>query len=450
MVPASPDSSARRAPETAPLLLVDGRVVAGRYRLSVVLGKGAQGTVFQATQIELDRRVAIKLLSGDVSEEARERFVREVKITADLRHPGVAVVYDAGVTGEGQPYCAMELLSGETLAQRIAREGRIPAAELVPILAGVCSALDAVHAKRVIHRDIKPSNIFLARREDGGVDPKLIDFGIAKSFAVDVPEVIERATLLGLGKKRPPLQTVPGLIAGSPAYLSPEQIRGDVVDHRSDIHALGVTAYEALTGTLPFDASPIAALLARIVCEEPEPLRARAPDAEIPEPVAAVILRALAKEPERRPASAGELANALWAALAEAKGAKMPSARPLPAAPERRTRDVRGLVIAIAVVLAMVFAAWALRGTLRASPPPPSVAQGALSTPRPPAPPAPDPDPLPVEEPAPAPTGSDAPRVPALVRPRASTAPSSSAPPARIPTASPSADFRIDDLKTPF
>jgi serine/threonine protein kinase len=452
MVQPLPETPGQPAHETAPIMLVDGRIVAGRYRLGALIGRGAQGEVYKALQIDLERPVALKLLRRDASDEARQRLLREAQITAELKHPGVAVVYDAGITPEGQPYCAMELLKGETLAERVRRDGRVAAEELVPIAAGICSALSAVHGKKLLHRDVKPSNVFLAQREDGGSDPKLIDFGVAKSFAVDAPQVLKRSTLIGLGKRRTPIQTVPGMIVGTPVYLSPEQIRGDVADARSDVYSLSVTLYEALTGTPPFDDAAVTDLLVSILHDEPEDPAKRMPDAEIPAPIAAVVLRGLAKDPADRHASASDLGNALWGALAEAKGARPPSHLPgelsssgavrLPVTPARWPYVVALLAAAVLLLLALRMRPPASAAAPVAPPPSAPVAAAPSAA-------APAPSATAVEAPA-VPVASAGPPAAKSARPRASQAPAFSAAPAALPPAPSSTGFRIDDLKTPF
>lgn len=425
------------APKTDPTSI--GRIIAGKYRLDALLGHGGRGGVYRAHQIELARDVALKLITG-VDEDARARFLQEARLAAEVRHPCVAEVFDAGVSEDGTPYCAMELLEGETLAARIARDGPMEPQQAVTVMAGVCSALSAVHGKRLVHRDVKPSNVFLARRADGGIDPKLIDFGIAKRVDLG-PELVRRvSTARGLGAAhRTPAPTAPGVVLGTPLYLSPEQIMGEPLDARTDVHALGATLYEALSGEPPFVGGDTQDILTKILTEQPASLSQRAPGAGIPEALDREVLRALAKDPAERHASAADFAAALWTALASARS-DSPLA-PLPVVPMGRSPR-SGLVAAvIALGVALLAVAW-----VRRAPHPPPPAPRIATTAATPAVAAPTPTEAPAASPAPA-----APSAPAPTGPRAEPrgrAPRGQAP---APSAAPSATaFRIDDLKVPY
>ncbi|MFT3771180.1 MAG: serine/threonine-protein kinase [Minicystis sp.] len=351
-----------------------------------------------------------------------------------MRHPCVVAIHDAGIDDAGNPYCAMELLEGETLAARVAREGRIAPAEAVALAASVASALQAVHNKGFLHRDVKPSNIFLARRPDGGVDPKLIDFGIAKRVAVE-PEVVKRVTTRRLGNVRAPQPTAAGVIVGTPCYLSPEQIMGTALDARSDVYALASTLYEALAGTPPFTAQPLIDLLETIVCEAPEPLAKRAPEAAIPEALDREILRALAKDPAERHGSAADFAAALWAALATAR---MESSAPPPPLPTTSRGPI--VVIAVSLAMAAVIGVALLRRPATPRPPPPVVVNAVTSAAPPPAPPI---DTAPEVTPASA-------TVAPPPRPRAPRASTTAAPAATASSKAPAPNLRMDDLKVPY
>lgn len=430
------------SPEPAPI----GRIIAGKYRIDALLGHGGRGGVYRAHQIELARDVALKLITG-VDDESRARFLQEARLAAEVRHPCVAEVFDAGVSEDGTPYCAMELLQGETLAARIAREGPIEPQQAVTVVAGVCSALAAVHAKRLVHRDVKPSNIFLARRPDGGTDPKLIDFGIAKRVDVG-PQVTQRvSTARGLGAHRPPAPTAPGIVVGTPLYLSPEQIMGEPPDARTDVHALGATLYEALCGQPPFLGGDTQDILTKILTEPPAPLAQRAPDAGIPDALDREVRRALAKDPAERHAGAGDFAAALWTALASARRDSPLAPLPVHVAASRSPRlGIVGAVIAMSLALLVI--AWVRRAP---HPAPPALAPVAA---------APVVAPTATEQPAviPAATAETAPAAtrarpePRVRAPRASAVtPTSTAAPQSTPTAAPSATaFRIDDLKVPY
>jgi serine/threonine-protein kinase len=417
----------------------DGRVVGGKYRILGRLGRGGRGEVFRAMQLDLDREVALKLVM-DTDEDARARFLHEARVAARIRHPSVVEIFDAGVDADGTPYCAMELLDGETLAARIEREGRLAPADAVALVAGVASALTAVHAAGFLHRDVKPGNVFLARRPDGGVDPKLIDFGIAKRTEVE-PDVARKVTLRGLGKVRGPKPTLPGVIVGTPCYLAPEQVTGDALDKRTDVYGLAATLYEALAGAPPFPLRDMGDLLIAIVTEVPQAI------AGIPAELDREVRRGLAKDPAARHASAADLAAALWAALATARisGSNPPAEAPAPPS--------RGPLVFIAGALALLATLGVIRFGQRAPAPPPAPVIVAAASPT--AAPAPPPSATSSIEPegaATAPPQSPRPDPKAKgARPaatsRAPFAPSAEPSPAPAPTAT---SLRIDDLKAPF
>ena len=424
--------------ETSPI----GSVIAAKYRIEAALGQGSRGTVYRALQIDLERDVALKLVSG-VDEDGRARFLREARLAADVRHPCVAEVFDAGVTEDGTPYCAMELLQGETLAARIARKGPIGAREAVGILAGICSAVAAVHGKGLVHRDIKPGNIFLAQRQDGGVDPKLIDFGIAKRIDLGA-EVVRRVhTARGLGGPRAPAPTAPGVVLGTPLYLSPEQIMGEKLDGRSDVHALGATLYEALSGGPPFPGEDAQSILGRILSEAPEPLGQRAPEAGIPEALDREVLRALAKDPAERHASAADFANALWTALAVTRRDSPPAPAPVPMPLPVRSVGRPVMAVVLIVMAALLVLAWRRRAPTPALPSQTSTTSQTVPTASPSASAPPE---IAVSPP---PTSEAVNQLaPKTKRPQGPPSHPSTAPTA---TAATSANpFRIDDLKIPY
>jgi serine/threonine-protein kinase len=408
-----------------------GRVVAGKYRLESLLGRGGRGSVYAAVQLDLARDVAVKLVE-ERDPEARARFLREARVAAGIHHPCVVAIFDAGVDQDGTPYCVMERLEGETLAERIEREGPLPPTEAVAVIASIASALGAVHAAGFLHRDVKPGNVFLARREDGGVDAKLIDFGIAHRLRVE-PEVIRRATQRGLGMTRAPTAT--DIIVGTPLYLAPEQILGDALDERCDVYALGATLYEALSGEPPFSAPKMQDLLVLIVSADPVPLTRRS-GLRVPAALDREVRRALAKERAMRPASPADFAAALWTAVAGLADHPGP-------APRRRRR----LVASIAAATVLLAAGLALRA--RRPLPPAPAAPPPLESAAPLAPPPAAAPPPPVESAAPAPPP------PSTATPRVRPAPRSSLAPAPTATAAhsaapPSTNLRMDDLKIPY
>jgi serine/threonine-protein kinase len=259
--------------------------------------KNDKARVYRAEDLQSGETVAIKILDRGFSkvDEFRSRFQRDAAIMCSFDHPNVVKTIASGITPEGQPYLAMEFLQGQTLAQRLADRGPIPAEEMGQILLQVASALDAAHARGIIHRDINPHAIMLQADPTGTPIAKLLDFGLAKDLAK--PSVSE-AELTGK-------QT----ILGKAAYLSPEQARGRNIDVRSDVYALGVTLYESLTGRLPFEGeTDFQILLAQINGTVPPFPRwwSNHPGASV---IEAVVLKALAKNPADRPATAGILAN---------------------------------------------------------------------------------------------------------------------------------------------
>jgi eukaryotic-like serine/threonine-protein kinase len=265
----------------------------GRYRLDEVLGSGGMAVVYRARDEELDRPVAIKVLADNLAadEAFRKRFLREARLAARLSHRNVVQVYDSG-EADGRPYIIMEYVEGETLADVLARRGRLPAWEAVELALQVCSGLDHAHRAGLVHRDIKPRNLLLC--PDGTI--KIVDFGIARS---------SHGTRL----------TETGSVLGTAAYLAPEQAAGDDVTPAADVYALGVVLYELLAGRTPHTAESLTEFLAR-GHEQPIPaLRELAPD--VPEALEDVVMRCLARIPAYRPASAGDLAAELQAVVAD-------------------------------------------------------------------------------------------------------------------------------------
>jgi tRNA A-37 threonylcarbamoyl transferase component Bud32 len=261
----------------------------GPYKILEPLGRGGMASVFKAYEPGLDRYVALKVLPAQsVQDEASaERFRREAKVIARLEHPNITPIHNFGIDQASQiPWMAMRLISGGTLSSRLTM--RMTPQRAVSILRGVGDALDYAHAKGVMHRDVKPANILLD--EAGRV--YLADFGIAR--------LVEGATAL----------TAAGLISGTPAYMAPEQATGLSLDHRVDIYALGVVAYEVLAGRVPFQADNAIDVLMKHV-QSPVPLIPGLPPA-----VMDALLKALAKKPEERWESAGALVNALEATIA--------------------------------------------------------------------------------------------------------------------------------------
>ena len=294
--------------------------LAGRYALGRELGRGGMGVVYQARDVRHGRDVALKVLRPDVGAgtAAAARFLDEIRVTAGLRHPHILPMFDSGVAA-GRLYYVAPYVEGGTLRERLARGGALPLGEAVRVLREVADALAHAHARGVVHRDVKPENVLLG--EGGAV---VADFGIASAVA--------RATLGGptLGGAAAGAAAddapAPNAVIGTPGYMAPEQALPDApADHRADLYALGVVAYELLAGAPPFGGATPQALVAAHRAAAPPPLAARRPDA--PAPLAALVTRLLAKRPEDRPPSARAVLDALGAALGDATVAPRPPAR---------------------------------------------------------------------------------------------------------------------------
>jgi tRNA A-37 threonylcarbamoyl transferase component Bud32 len=224
------------------------RALTGRYRLERRRGQGGMGTVYEATDTLLGRRVAVKLIRDDWidSVEAVQRFHHEARAAAGFTHPNVVTIYDYGVEAETRAFLVMELLEGEPLRDELRRHKRLRPARLVEILRGVCAAIEAAHQRALIHRDLKPENVFIARGADGTEVIKVLDFGLAKFLPSTSDSALTRNTMA----------TRTGILIGTPAYMSPEQLLGGELDVGWDLWALAVVGYEALTGALPFAQTP--------------------------------------------------------------------------------------------------------------------------------------------------------------------------------------------------
>ncbi|MEU3912778.1 MULTISPECIES: serine/threonine-protein kinase [unclassified Streptomyces] len=286
------------------------RLIGERYELATVLGQGGMGQVWTAYDKRLDRRVAVKLLRpdkvagpGTVAEELRRRFVRECRVTAQVDHPGLVTVHDAGSDGD-ELYLVMGYVEGSDLADHLAAHDPYPWPWAVAVAAQLCAVLSAVHAVPIVHRDLKPRNVMI--RPDGTV--LVLDLGVASVMDTDTTRL-----------------TSTGSPIGSPAYMAPEQAMSGAVGPYTDLYALGVLLYELLSGDVPFAGSTALGVLHRHLYEPPAPVRVRRP--EIPQELEALLMRLLAKDPQDRPGSAQEVYEAL-APLLPAPGSR-PVAGPL-------------------------------------------------------------------------------------------------------------------------
>jgi serine/threonine protein kinase len=263
----------------------------GRYHIESYLDRGGMAAVYEATDLHLTRRVALKVLVGDLADdiEMRERFVRESRFAASLEHPNIVPIYDAGEI-DGLLYIAMRLVRGTNLAGFLRSAGRMEPALALSLLAPAASALDAAHAAGFVHRDVKPANILLAIGRAGHRHVYLADFGVTKRASA------------------PSQLTVGGTFVGTMEYTSPEQIRGERLDSRSDLYALGCVAYQCLTGWPPFVRDDQAALLWAHLAVDPPPVSARCKDLARADPV---LAQCLAKSPKDRFQTCGQFIEAL-------------------------------------------------------------------------------------------------------------------------------------------
>lgn len=313
-----------------------GKTIA-HYKILEKLGEGGMGVVYKARDTKLDRIVALKFLPAELTQdlEAKERFIQEARAAAALNHPNIVTIYEISET-DGQSFIAMELVEGQSLEEKI-RQAKtsggagLRADELIGIAAQICEGLEKAHRAGIVHRDVKPGNILLDR--DGRV--KILDFGLAKLRGVS--KLTKEASTLGTAQ-----------------YMSPEQIQGEEVDHRTDIWSLGCVLYEMATGRPPFRGDYEQAVLYSILNQEPDPvtsLRADAPDV-----IDRIITRALAKEPENRFASAGEMLNEL-----EPHTLHTSSVRPFPAEKQRPAHGKKWYALGVAAGIVLILIALAAR-----------------------------------------------------------------------------------------
>jgi serine/threonine-protein kinase len=272
-------------------------ILSGRYEIGDRLGSGGMSSVHQATDLILERTVAVKILAEHLSDDERfvERFRREALAVAKLIHPNIVQVYDTGID-EGRHYIVMECVQGRSGAQILQRQGPLDGDTAAEIGAQACAGLDYAHRRGIIHRDVKPGNLMIVGGPVGGgeMTVKLTDFGIARA--------VEQTRITQVGS-----------VVGTAAYLSPEQVRGEEATPATDVYALGVVLYQFLTGRLPYEGSSLAELAVRQQNESPLPPSTY--NDEVPEMLGAVVLRALEGDPARRYASAGELAGGLQLGL---------------------------------------------------------------------------------------------------------------------------------------
>jgi serine/threonine protein kinase len=286
------------------------RTLAGRYRLDRRLGRGGMGTVYEAVDVALDRRVAVKVVRDEWvhNASAARRFRREARAVAALAHPNIVTVYDYGVEAGLRAFLVMELLRGTSLRDELRRVGRLGPDRTLAILRGVTAAVEAAHQHRLIHRDLKPENIFLAQAGESGATTqeetvKVLDFGVVKPLLGSDEAADAGGTAV----------TEAGVMVGTVGYISPDQLLGDRPDVSWDIWAMAVLAYESLTGALPFPVGSRESWRRLVVTGRATPVADHLPGA--PRAWQAFFDSALAPERARRPASASEFLRQLEAHL---------------------------------------------------------------------------------------------------------------------------------------
>jgi len=280
------------------VLVKEGQILAGKYRVEAVLGEGGMGVVVAAWHEELEKRVAMKFLRREMAErsDAAERFRREARAAVRIQSEHVARVLDVGTMEEGVPYMVMEFLEGHDLSDELSQRGQLPVEEAVDYVLQASEAIAEAHASGIVHRDLKPANLFLTRRADGTRLVKVLDFGISKS-------------LVGTSMSELSLTRTASMI-GSPLYMSPEQMKSaKTVDTRTDIWAIGAILYEMLAAQPPYQADSMPELCAKLLDESPPPMSSFRND--VPAELEEALFRCLEKDRTRRWATVADLAQAL-------------------------------------------------------------------------------------------------------------------------------------------
>jgi serine/threonine-protein kinase len=389
-----------------------GKTIDGRYLVERKLGEGGMGVVYAGRHKVIDKKVAIKVLRGEMASDAEltERFLQEARAASAIGNPHIIDISDFGQLPDGSTYFVMEMLEGKSLSGLLAEahaEGRgpVPVARISHIDSQIAQGLAAAHAAHIIHRDLKPDNIMLIARGTEKDFVKILDFGIAK---------------VGSGTKK---MTRAGSVFGTPHYMSPEQAAGAAVDHRTDIYALGVILYEMASGKVPFDADNFMGILTQHMYKTPVPIRALVPSVDIPPGLDAIILKALTKKPEGRYQTMDEvvadldkldkglLPDAVQEMMARSGGFNVPAdyfrssamPAPVPASPALpKTRwPLYAVIAAVATGIGVVGVVLARGGNSTAGAPPPATTTAATIA-------APVPTPLPSATLAPVPSAAPA------------------------------------------
>jgi serine/threonine protein kinase len=289
------DKVALQHVEKDPLI---GALISDRYVIESVIGKGSSAVVYKASRIQRGEYVAVKVFLNYLGADATalDRFLREATAASKLRNPHIITIWDFGVTDDGKPFFVMDYLEGLTLSRLVRQRGYLHPSRVMPIVRQIAEALSEAHKQGIVHRDLKPENIVLQETDSGEDYVKILDFGIAESPA-DAPRLEK-----------------PKTVAGSPAYMSPEQCQGFELDHRSDIYSLGIVVFEMLTGVRPFHAEEHVSLMFLHVSQAPMKLSQARKGLKFPNGVEAVIARALGKNPSDRQSSVKDFYKDLEAA----------------------------------------------------------------------------------------------------------------------------------------
>jgi serine/threonine-protein kinase len=342
---------------------IDSGFRVGHYEVTELLAKGGMGCVYAGVDPSRGRKVAIKILNASLSEDPTvvRRFMQEAHAINQIGHPNVVDIYSLGQLATGQPYIVLEFLKGQTLASRLDREPPLRVVDALAMMIEVCDALGAAHGRGIVHRDVKPDNIFLTETEEGRRVAKLLDFGLAKRLVSNT------------GFDEP--HTGLGVALGTPLYMTPEQCRGEAVDGRTDVYALGLILFEMFTGQHPFMRPTLPEILNAQLTEKPPRSEALA---ALPRQLEELILACLEKDPEARPGGVHLVRDRLRAIAASpslAKHIAKHTAVGLVPTVEERTwrvlrasglqpkRRVRVTMMVVAMVLALLggLIAWGLR-----------------------------------------------------------------------------------------
>jgi eukaryotic-like serine/threonine-protein kinase len=303
------DIRSRPSPEGADAWI--GQVIDGRYRVQTRIGTGGMGAVYRVEHVRMGKIAAMKVLHRELAgdEQVRKRFQREVEVVSRLNHPNIVQTFDFGYW-EGLLYLIMEYVRGEDLGGLVKREGPLPVQRALGLAVQVCSALDEAHHVGVVHRDLKPENVVCVRRRDDE-HAKVLDFGLAKL------------------RERPELGEITGAgnLVGTPYFMSPEQVRSETVDNRTDIYSLGATLYRVLTGCFPFEGNSPMGIMSKHLTDRLLPPSERAPNLRLSPEIDRVVMRAMARKRDDRYASAAEMRHDLDGILGVASAERLPAAR---------------------------------------------------------------------------------------------------------------------------